>query len=55
MSVIAQLKKQMLKKFFREKENHIGQKLASHKDKKSVREGVNAGKIKYSFYYFELI
>lgn len=29
----------MLKKFFREKENRVGQKLASHKDKKSVREG----------------
>ena len=46
MSIISQLKKQMLKKFFRAKENHIGQKLASHKDKNSVREGMNVGKIK---------
>ena len=52
MSIISQLKKQMLKKFFREKENHIGHKLASHKDKKSVREGMNLGKLQYSFLLF---
>lgn len=39
------LKRRCLKKFFREKENNIGEKLGSSKKKeKSIREGINEGK-----------
>lgn len=36
---------EMLKKFFKEKENYIGQKHRSDKERKSIREGINEGKI----------
>ena len=52
MSIISQLKKHMIQKFFREKDTNICHKLASHKDMKSVREGMNVRKLQYSFLLF---